>query len=271
MAFLNPANIVSRKNRILLAELVRTDFKVRYQGSVLGYLWSLLRPLAMFAILYLVFSYVFNLGDEIENFPVYLLLGVVLWGFFVEATTLSIGSIVENGALLRKINIPPYILVISRTINATINLFFNLVVVGIFMFISPVDITIHVLWFIPILLELFVLALGVSFLLSALFVKYRDVSFIWDVLMQGAFYATPILYPLSLVMDRSELAAKLLMLNPMAQIIQDARHILVTTDTVTVYQLWDWMWIVPFILVGTTLFVAVIYFRQTQDTFTEEV
>jgi len=269
MAFIKLENVFSRQNRNLLTELVRADFKSRYQGSVLGYLWSLLRPLAMFAILYIVFDKFLSLGSDVENFPIYLLLGIVLWGFFVEATTLSMGAIVENEGLLRKIKIPPYILVISRTINASINLGFNLLVVGIFMFFSSIDMHAGMILFLPVLLELYIVSLAVSFLLAALFVKYRDMGFIWDVFLQGAFYATPILYPLTVVPDK---VANILMLNPMAQIIQDARHILVTDQTVVAYQILDnFLWLIPVGLVILTVILAILYFRKNQHNFAEEV
>src|SRR5262252_6752752 len=102
-------NIVSKKNRSLLRELVVTDFKLRYQGSALGYLWSLLRPLFLFAILYTVFGYYLKIGNSIEHFPLYLLLGIVLWGFFVESTTQGLTAIVSRGDLIRKVNFPKYI------------------------------------------------------------------------------------------------------------------------------------------------------------------
>src|SRR5688500_16681585 len=116
------SNILNRRNRILLRELVITDFKLRYQGSALGYFWSLLKPLLLFAILYVVFVKLLKFGGDIEHYPVYLLLGVVLWSFFIEATTNGLQSIVSRGDLIRKINFPKYIIVISGTISSLINL-----------------------------------------------------------------------------------------------------------------------------------------------------
>src|SRR5882757_8181870 len=107
------SSILSKKNRALLRELVATDFKLRYQGSALGYLWSLFRPLFMFAILLSVFGYVLKIGSNIEHYPIYLLLGIVLWNFFVEATNNGLQSIVSRGDLIRKINFPKYIIAVS--------------------------------------------------------------------------------------------------------------------------------------------------------------
>jgi ABC-2 type transport system permease protein len=128
------SNIFSRRNRILLRELVVTDFKLRYQGSVLGYIWSLLKPLMLFAILYVVFIKFMRFGDSGEHFAVQLLLGLVMWTFFTEATSQGMQAIVSRGDLIRKINFPKYIIVISGTISALINLLLNTFVVFIFIF-----------------------------------------------------------------------------------------------------------------------------------------
>ena len=220
------SNIFSRKNRILLRELVVTDFKLRYQGSVLGYAWSLLKPLLMFAIMYVVFGYLIKLGS-IKHYSVYLLLGIVLWNFFAEATDQGMSSIVSRGDLLRKINFPKYIIVLSATISALINLVLNLAVVAVFMLINGVSLHWSALMFPLFIIEIYVIGLGLAFLLSTLNVKYRDTSHIWEIIMQAAFYATPIIYPMLIIVDRSETIAKVLLMNPIAQAIQDARYYLV--------------------------------------------
>jgi ABC-2 type transport system permease protein len=267
------SNILSRKNRILLRELVITDFKLRYQGSVVGYLWSLLKPLFLFAILYVVFVNFLKFGADIQYFPIYLLLGIVLWSFFMEATQQGMQAIVSRGDLIRKINFPKYIIVISGTLSAFINLLLNLLVVLVFMMLSGVDLTRTVLLFPLNILELYVFSLAVAFLLAALYVRYRDISHIWEVLLQGAFYATPILYPLSMVIEKSELAAKVLMLNPIAQIIQDARYNLVTHQTITSDQLFENpLYIaIPFIIVAASIVLASLYFKQSSRYFAENV
>src|SRR3954463_7446923 len=133
-------NVFSKKNRALLSELVRTDFKLRYQGSALGYAWSLLRPLLMFGILYIIFALVAKTSGGIPHFPVYLLLGIVMWQFFTDMTTQSLGSIVGRGDLIRKIRIPRWIIVFSSSLLALINLFLNLIVVAAFLVLNKVDI-----------------------------------------------------------------------------------------------------------------------------------
>lgn len=267
------ANIISRRNRILLRELVVTDFKLRYQGSALGYLWSLLKPLMLFAILYVVFVKFLRFGSDVPHFPVYLLLGIVLWGFFVEATNQGMQAIVSRGDLIRKINFPKYIIVISGTISALINLFLNLIVIFIFVLVSGVEINFSILLLPLNLIELYILALAIAFFLGAAYVKYRDISYIWEVILQGAFYAVPIIYPLSMVITQSEIAAKILLLNPVAQIIQDARYNLVTPETVTTWSLIHnpFLSVIPYALVVVAIIVAILYFKKNSKYFAESV
>ena len=267
------SNILSKRNRVLLRELVVTDFKLRYQGSVLGYLWSLLKPLFLFAILYTVFGLVLRLGTDVEHFPVYLLLGIVLWSFFNEATKQGLSSIVDRGDLIRKINFPKYIIVISGTLSALINLLINLVVIAFLMYLNGVQLTGNVIWFPLLLIELYVISLALAFLLSAFYVKFRDFDYIWEVVMQAAFYAVPIIYPLSLVVAQSDQLAKILMLNPIAQIIQDSRYVLVTTDSIRLYDLLSNAFVIaiPFIVTIFLLVIAAMYFKKKSKYFAEDV
>lgn len=139
-------HIYSKQNRALLSELVRTDFKLRYQGSVLGYAWSLLRPLLIFLILYVVFVKFLKIGDGVPHYPIYLLLGIVIWNFFLEMTTPSLGSIVNRGDLIRKIKIPRWMIVFSSSIAAFINLLLNMLVIAVFMVINQVPISVTMVW-----------------------------------------------------------------------------------------------------------------------------
>lgn len=258
---------------IILKQLVKTEFKLRYQGSVLGYIWSLLKPLLLFLILYIVFAEFLKVGESVPHFPVYLLLGVVLWNYFIEITTGSITAIVARGDLLRKINFPKYVIVLSGTASAFINLLLNSVVIAIFMIVTGVDIGLMSILTIPLIIELTIFALGIGFLLSALYVKYRDISYIWEVVTQAAFYATPILYPIALVADRNELAAKLLMLNPVAQIIQDIRYVLVTPQTKVLGDFYahDTIWFLPIGIVVVISIMSSLYFKRRSKYFAEEV
>jgi len=262
--------VFSKKNRSLLAELVRTDFKLRYQGSVLGYAWSLLRPLLLFLILYVVFVRFLKIGGDIPHFPVYLLLGIVLWNFFAEMTAQSLGSIVSRGDLVRKIRIPRWIIVLSSSISALINLFLNLLVVIVFLIVDHVDLLQTTLWLPLILLEIYLFALGLSLFLAAAFVKYRDVNYIWEVILQAGFYLTPILYPITLI--TSPALQKLMLLNPMAQAIQDARYASITHQTAISRQvLSGGLKYVPYLLVILVLLAGLTYFKRQSKFFAENI
>lgn len=264
-------HIVSKQNRALLAELVRTDFKLRYQGSVLGYAWSLLRPLFIFFILYIVFTKFIRLGDSIPHYPIYLLLGIVLWQFFSDMTNQSLGSIVGRGDLIRKIRIPRWMIVLTSSVSALINLSLNLVVVGVFMAINQVPVAISVVWLPVALLELYVFGIGLSLILSAAYVKYRDLSFIWEIVMQAGFYLTPIIYPLSVISNLT--VQKLLLLNPVAQAIQDARNVVVTTDTITIAEVWGTpaARLIPVAISLAILAIGVLYFKKESKYFAENL
>lgn len=256
---------------ILLRELVITDFKLRYQGSFLGYLWSLLRPLALFIILYFVFVKFLRVGADVPHFPIYLLLGIVVWNYFSEVTNNGVSAIVGRGDLLRKLNFPKYVIVLAGSLSALINLGINLLVVLAFMVFTGADPQSSALLYAPLLIiELFVFALAMAFLLSALFVRFRDINYIWEVIMQGAFYATPILYPLNLVPAQY---AYILMVNPVAQIIQDLREVLVTPATVTIGELYqnELMRLMPVGIVLLIALVAVYYFKKRSPYFAEDI
>lgn len=261
----------SKKNRALLAELVRTDFKLRYQGSILGYAWSLLRPLLIFLILYLVFVKFLKIGAGFPHFPVYLLIGIVIWNFFTEMTNQSLTSIVGRGSLIRKIRIPRWIIILSASVSAVINLLINLVVVGIFGVVNGVEPMSTLIYLPLILVEVYVFGLGMSLFLSALYVKYRDISYIWEVITQAGFYITPIIYPLNIITN--ETLQKLIMLNPMAQTIQGARYSAVTHETITAYQVFGggWYRLIPFIFVVISLVIGLLYFKSQAKYFAEEV
>ncbi len=264
--------IFSKQNRALLSELVRTDFKLRYQGSFLGYAWSLLRPLMLFGILYVIFALVIKSGGGIPHFPVYLLLGIVLWTFFTDMTTQSLGSIVGRGDLIRKIRIPRWIIVFSSSISALINLGLNLIVVAVVMLLNHVGVMDTIVFLPLFLLEIYLFALGISLFLSAAFVKFRDIGFIWEVVLQLGFYLTPILYAMSLIPVRFQ---KLQLLNPVAQAMQDSRYSLISHDAkiVTISRVFHggWYQFIPFIVVLLALSGGLLYFKSQADSFAENI
>ncbi len=270
---MNIPRVFNKKNRVLLAELTKTDFKLRYQGSVLGYLWALLRPLMMFAILYVVFGQLLRFGADIPHYPVYLLAGITMWTFFTECTNQGIQAMIIRGDLIRKISFPKYIVVVSATLTAVINMLINLVVVVIFALLNGVELSWSWLLVPLSVIELYILSLGISFLLGAINVKYRDITSIWDVCIQALFYAAPIIYPISMVVSTSAVAAKILLLNPIAQAIQDVRYSLITTDTVTTWNFVGnhWLQILPIALVLVLFVWGTLYFRKKSKFFAEEI
>ena len=266
-----------RYSWILLRELVKTDFKLRYQGSMLGMAWSVLKPLMLFAVMYVVFVRFLRFGAGIPHFAVSLLLAQTLWAFFQEATSQGMQAIVGRGDLLRKLNFPKYIVVVSSTVSALINLVISLFVVLIFMIVNGVEFRPTILLFPLVVVELYIFALGIAFLLSTMFVRFRDIGHIWDVIMQAWFYATPIIYPLTQLINVGWLSvAKLvLMLNPIAQIIQAARYLVVTTQTETIWGLVGqqcWLLkLIPLLIIAIVLLVGVTVFRRRSPYFAEEL
>lgn len=258
---------------ILLRQLVITDFKLRYKGSALGYVWSLLKPLAIFAVLYVVFVQFLRFGADIPHFAVSLLLGVILWSYFLEVTTNGLSAVVGKGDLMRKLSFPRYVIVVAGSFSALINLAINLIVVGIFILIDGVQLSWSALLIIPLIIELFVLSLAVAFFLSALFVKFRDVGYIWEVVLQAGFYATPIIYPIAMVIAISPTAAKLLLLNPVAQIIQDIRFAVISSDTPTISTLFanSYMHLVPIAIVIILAIGSALYFKKMSPGFAENI
>jgi ABC-2 type transport system permease protein len=265
--------LFSKENRVLLSELIRTDFKLRYQGSVLGYAWSLLRPLMLFVILYVVFVKVLGSVNGIPHSPAYLLLGILIWNFFVEMTSQSLGSIVGRGDLIRKIKIPRWLIIVSTSVSALINLGLTSVVFAAFMILNHVDLMRSILWLPLILAEVYALALGLSLFLSAVFVKFRDITYIWEVILQAGFYVTPILYALSRIHNVT--VQKIMLLNPLAQAMQDARYVTISHSPVVITpaRIFDhgWYMYIPFVIVVITLLGGVTYFRRESKYFAENI
>lgn len=254
----------------LIRELAITDFKLKYQGSVAGYLWSLAKPLMVFGVLYLVFNVFVKIGASIPHYPLYLLLGVILWSYFAETTTVAMGSIVGKGDMIRKVYFPRIILLISSSITALITLLLNLIIIFAFLIFAKIIPSPKDLFLFGILIiELYVLCLGISLILASLFVKFRDIGHIWEVLIQVLFYATPIIYPLAIVPIKFQ---KLILLSPITQIIQDARWLLVTQETVTSESILKFpLVLVPYALPLIILVAGYFIFQKSSSQFAENV
>jgi len=210
----------------LARTLAAADWKVRFYGSALGYVWSLLRPLLLFGIVYFVFSEVVKAGSGIEHYGVILLLAMILFFFFSEVTAGALTALVDRESLLRKVGFPRAVVPLAVTLVAAMNLALNLVVLAIFVAASGV--APRATWLaLPLTLALMIVfATGTGLLLSALYVRYRDVRPIWEVALQALFYVTPILYPISAVVGKSQTLATIALCNPVAAIIQESRFLL---------------------------------------------
>jgi ABC-2 type transport system permease protein len=199
-----------------------TEFKRVYFGTVLGYLWSLIRPLMLFGVLLFVFTKVFKIGSkEVEHYPVLLLLGIVLFTFFQESTTNSVTSVVSQEGVVRKTQFPRLVIPLSTVLTGAFNFCLNLIVVFAFVFAFGVDPAWTWLLFPIALVLLFVFTAAVGMALSVLYVRFRDVAIIWTVFAQVLFYATPILYPITAF--HNETYERILMLNPLAVIFEQVR------------------------------------------------
>lgn len=210
-----------------------TEFRRTYFGTVFGYLWSLVRPLMLFGVLLFVFTQVFKVGSSLDNYPVLLLLGIVQYTFFQEATSSAVASVVAQEGVVRKTQFPRLVIPLSTVLTAFFNFCLNLVVVLAFILAWGVDPKLTWLLFPLAVVALFVLTAAVSMILSVLFVRFRDVAIIWAVGVQMLFYATPILYPLGLEGFLNETVENLLMLNPLAVIFEQARVWILESDAPT--------------------------------------
>ena len=213
-----------RRFATITLTLAKNEFKVRYFGSVLGYLWSLMRPLMVFGVLYVVFTHVVRFGGDIQHYPLKLLLAIVLWSFFAEATGHSIASLVEREGLLRKVPFPPAVIPLSVALTSSFNLGLNLLVVVAFVLVTGIAPALSWLELLPLLALLVALTVAVSMLLAVLYVPFRDMAPIWEVVTQILFWGTPIIYVIETV---PESWRELLMANPLAAIIEQARHAMI--------------------------------------------
>ena len=255
--------------REVIKNFVSQDLKVRYRRSYLGFFWSLLNPLLQMLVLSTVFRLIFRM----ENFSLYLLAGLVPWSFFSAAVDGCTMSIVSSEGMLRRQYFPklifPLSAVIQHLITFALSLFVLLLILGWPLGFRPSP----ALLILPLsFVCLLCVALGVGAVAAVVTVHFRDMQHLIAVFMSALFYLTPIIYPLTLVRDASPTAARLLILSPIAQMMQDARYCLITDHTETISRLYStpWIRIVP---VGVTLVLAVssvVFFRRRSRHFAEE-
>ncbi|HEY8582133.1 MAG TPA: ABC transporter permease [Capillimicrobium sp.] len=258
----------------LTRALAVTEFKLRFFGSVLGYAWQVMRPLLLFGVLYVLFTEVVDLGNDVPLYGVALLLGLVLYQFFSEATNQAVTSIVERENLVRKIEFPRLAVPLSVVLTALFNLALNLGVVVVFLLASGGELRWSWLQLIPLIAILAVLASGLAMLLSAAFVRARDVKPIWDVVLQILFYGSPIFYAIETVQATAPTwVAKALMLNPFATILQQARHTVISPEYETAAQAIgpNWRLVIPAGIVVGLFVVGYLVFRRAAPRLAEDL
>ena len=255
----------------LARTLAATDWKVRFYGSALGYVWSLLRPLLLFGIVYFVFSVVVKAGRGIDYYGVILLLAMILYFFFSEVTAGGVTAMVDRESLLRKVGFPRAVVPLAVALVAAMNLALNLIVLTVFVAISGV--APRWTWLllpVPFALML-VFATGVALLLSALYVRYRDVRPIWEVVLQALFYATPILYPIQAVIGESQTLASIALCNPIAALVQESRHLLVGGLSLGDAMGSDALVLVPLAILAAVTWLGVVVFDRMAPRAAEEL
>jgi ABC-2 type transport system permease protein len=215
-----------RKNYFeILWILAKTDFKMRYYGSLFGYLWSLAKPLLIFIVLYIVFSIFMNF--DIPNFQLYLLSGIIIWNFFAEGTIFGLNSLISKNNLLRNIYFPRILLVISSVLNAFFTLLINLIIFFAVFFVTGLDFDLKILLIPFYLFVLLILVISFSLFFSVLQVRFRDISQIWEVFLQLGFFLTPIIYPVTFIPEKYKF---FIFLNPVANIVYDFRLIILNHE-----------------------------------------
>jgi ABC-2 type transport system permease protein len=214
-------------NLRILKVIAAVDFKLKYAGSALGYVWTIIKPLALFTVLYVVFAKIFRLDEISQYYPLALLTGIVLYTFFTDATNLAMSSIVARETLLRKLSFPRLIIPTSVTIGSAITFGVNLLVVAAFVAWNQIPPRPSWLLLVPLLLQLYVFTLGVSLILATLFVRFRDIGQVWELATQLLLYATPIIYPVGFLPEWGRTIA---FLNPITQILQDVRALVLYQD-----------------------------------------
>lgn len=239
----------------------------------------MLEPLMMFAVMYLVFARFLRMSDGTPTYPVVLLLGISSWQFVTDSTNVGLRSVVDRGDLLRKIHFPNYIVVVSATVGGLISYGINLLVVLLFALLNRVQFTWRVILLPLNFIELYLVTLGWTLIMATMYVYYRDIAHIWDVLQQLVFYAMPIIYPLSYVINRGgggliSKLARLELLNPFAQCIQDIRHNLIAPATQpTIWNQFSssewWIKLIPLLITAIIFVLGIVVFKKYEKRFAE--
>jgi len=208
----------------LVYTLAITEFKRRYYGNALGYFWTLAKPLLLFAVLYLAFTKILNFGGGVPDYPAMVITGIVLYNYFAETTGEGLYGLVANEGLVRKVPVPLLVIPLATALRCFFTLCLNLVAVLVFLAIADVPVTWQWLQFPLLLTALLVFSSAMGALLADLYVPFRDMGAIWEIGLQLFFWTAPIIYPIEAVAPE---VRHVLMLNPLAVIVAQARHVLI--------------------------------------------
>jgi ABC-2 type transport system permease protein len=252
------------------AALASTEFKLRYFGSVLGYLWTLLRPLMLFGVLYVVFTHIVRFGGRVPHYPVVLLGGIVLFNFFAEATSGALGSLVARENLLRKVSFPRAAVPVAVSLTAAANLALGLLVVFLFALIDGVTPSVAWIGYVLAVVGVIAFATSLSVLLAVLYVRYRDVQPIWEVALQLLFWGTPIIYTIESVHGAFR---ELLMFSPLGVLLQQSRHWLVHASTMSASRAIGGveLLLIPLAIFLAVVALSVLAFRRAEGRLAEDL
>jgi len=258
--------IKSHENyRELVMRLAKTDFKLRYHGSVLGYLWAILRPLLMFTILNFVFSSIFNFRNSgTPYYPLELLTGLLMFQFFSEGTISGMNSLLAKAQLVTKIYVPRWTIILGSTVNALFVYGMNLIVLAVFFTVyGVIPSFFSILMFLLFSVFMYVLIVAFSLLTAPLFVRFRDLSMIWEVLLSVLLYASPIIYPLAMMPENIQ---RIMLFNPLAFIVHFSKRVLIE-DYFTNF------WNILLLILGVVVMlgVSLLVYRKTEKRVAEEI
>lgn len=247
--------------------LASTDFKLKFFGSFLGYLWQLVNPLMLFGVLFVVFSFALSLDQGVRYFPVALLLGIVLFSFLSEATSAAVRSLVQRENLVRKVDFPRLAVPMASVMTSVFNLALNLVPVWVFLLASGGRPRWAWLGFFVVVAVLVLFGFGLAMLLSIAFVRFRDIEPIWNVVLQVLFYTSGVFFTVDAIAKQKhgQLFVDLLFCNPFAAILAAARHVLVDPSWVAPWQAVssEWILLIPGgLIVGSVVFGFLLFRAQ---------
>ena len=250
------------KYRALINQLVQRDIKTKYRRSVLGLLWTVLNPLLMMTVLSIVFSYFFSRYGDVENFPVYLLCGQVIFNFFNESTSIAMGSIVHSGELIKKVYVPKYLFPITKVMSSGVNLLSSMIALVMVMVATRSRVTPTVLLAVFPLLYVLMFSTGVSLFLSAAAVSFRDLMHLYSVVTTAWMYLTPVIYPMSILDGAPRWAVFIINANPLTAFIKIFRAVVLDGVTAPwILHVQSIVWCVIALVIGSLVF------KKSQDKF----